>query len=237
MVINLARSLMFELLRFVLTVIFSVVALLTFPLSSMRRYQIITLWSHCITFLAKYICGIKYRVEGLENIPDNPCVILSKHQSAWETFAFQTIFPPQVWVLKKSLLYVPFFGWGLAMMNPIAIDRSSGPRALKQMRTQGINRIKNGWYIIVFPEGTRIAPGKRGSYQIGGAWLSAQLQSDIVPVAHNAGEYWPKNALLKKPGTITVTVGKPIKTAHQSPADLTKQVEDWIETTISHSYP
>ena len=125
MVINLARSLMFELLRFVLTVIFSVVALLTFPLSSMRRYQIITLWSHCITFLAKYICGIKYRVEGLENIPDNPCVILSKHQSAWETFAFQTIFPPQVWVLKKSLLYVPFFGWGLAMMNPIAIDRSS----------------------------------------------------------------------------------------------------------------
>jgi|TARA_B110000967_G_C18863467_1_gene551363 1-acyl-sn-glycerol-3-phosphate acyltransferase len=171
----------------------------------------------------------------LENIPDNPCVILSKHQSAWETFAFQTIFPPQVWVLKKSLLFVPFFGWGLAMMNPIAIDRTSGPRALKQMLTQGKNRLKNGWYIIVFPEGTRIAPGQRGKYQIGGAWLSARLQSDIVPVAHNAGEFWPKNALLKKPGTITVTIGKPIKTAHQSPTDLIQQVEEWIETTMPNS--
>jgi len=120
------------------------------------------------------------------------------------------------------------------MMNPIAIDRSSGPRALKQMLTQGKNRIKSGWYIIVFPEGTRIAPGKRGSYQIGGAWLSAQLQSDIVPVAHNAGDYWPKNTLLKKPGTIIVAIGKPIKTANQSPADLIQQVENWIETTMSN---
>ena len=228
----LARSLCFELLRLSLTIIFSFVAMLTFPLSPIKRYRVITLWSHCITFLTKYICGINYNVQGLHNIPNEPCVILSKHQSAWETFAFQTIFPPQVWVLKKSLLLVPFFGWGLAMMNPIAIDRSSGSKALKQMLTQGKNRIENGWYIVVFPEGTRTSIHKKVDYQVGGAWLSAKLHSVILPVAHNAGEYWPKNALLKKPGTINVVIGKPIQTADKSPADLIKQVETWIETNM-----
>ena len=228
----LVRSLIFELLRVSLTIVFSFIAILTFPLSPIKRYRIITLWSYCITFLAKYICGIKYSVHGLDNIPNDPCVILSKHQSAWETFAFQTICPPQVWVLKSSLLLVPFFGWGLAMMNPIAIDRSSGSKALKQMLVQGRNRIENGWYIIVFPEGTRTSHRKKVDYQIGGAWLSAKLQSDILPVAHNAGEYWPKNALLKKPGTINVVIGEPIKTVGKSPADLIKQVETWIETNM-----
>ena len=228
----LARSLCFELLRLSLTIIFSFIAMLTFPLSPIKRYRVITLWSHCITFLTKYICGINYNVQGLHNIPNEPCVILSKHQSAWETFAFQTIFPPQVWVLKKSLLLVPFFGWGLAMMNPIAIDRSSGSKALKQMLTQGKNRIENGWYIVVFPEGTRTSIHKKVDYQVGGAWLSAKLHSVILPVAHNAGEYWPKNALLKKPGTINVVIGKPIQTVDKSPADLIKQVETWIETNM-----
>jgi 1-acyl-sn-glycerol-3-phosphate acyltransferase len=118
------------------------------------------------------------------------------------------------------------------MMNPIAIDRSSGSKALKQMLVQGKNRIENGWYIIVFPEGTRTSHRKKVDYQIGGAWLSAKLQSDILPVAHNAGEYWPKNALLKKPGTINVVIGEPIKTVGKSPADLIKQVETWIETNM-----
>ena len=228
----LARSLAFELLRVSLTIVFSFIAVLTFPLSPIKRYRVITLWSYCITFLAKYICGIKFSVKGLDNIPNTPCVILSKHQSAWETFAFQTIFPPQVWVLKRSLLLVPFFGWGLAMMNPIAIDRSSGSRALKQMLNQGKDRIKDGWHIIVFPEGTRTSPMKKVDYQVGGAWLSAKLHSDILPVTHNAGEYWPKNALLKKPGTINVVIGKPIKTVGKSPTDLIKQVEIWIETNM-----
>lgn len=228
----LARSLVFELLRASLTIVFSFIAILTFPLSPIKRYRVITLWSHCITLLAEYICGIKYDVKGLENIPNDPCVILSKHQSAWETFAFQAIFPPQVWVLKSSLLLVPFFGWGLAMMNPIAIDRSSKSKALKQMLIQGKNRIQNGWYIIVFPEGTRTSPHKKVKYQVGGAWLSAKLQSAILPVAHNAGEYWPKNALLKKPGTINVVIGKPIETVNKSPEALIKQVETWIETNM-----
>ena len=231
----LIRSLIFEFCRILLTVIFSFIAILTFPLSAKNRYLIITQWSVSITFLAKHICGIDHQVSGLENMPNHPCVILSKHQSAWETFAYQTIFPPQVWVLKKSLLFVPFFGWGLAMMNPIAIDRSSGPRALKQMLSQGKERISKGWYIIVFPEGTRVPPGKNGTYQIGGAWLSAKLQTDIIPVAHNAGEFWPKNALLKKPGTIKVMIGKPINTANRSPSELIKQVESWIEDQMSRT--
>jgi 1-acyl-sn-glycerol-3-phosphate acyltransferase len=149
-------------------------------------------------------------VIGAEHIPQIPGIVLSKHQSAWETLAFQEIFPPQVWVLKKELLLVPFFGWGLAMTSPIAIDRSSKKAALKQIVSQGKDRLKKGFWIVVFPEGTRIAPGKKGRYGIGGAWLATHTGAPVVPVAHNAGRFWGRNALIKLPGTITVSIGAPI---------------------------
>ncbi len=117
---------------------------------------------------------MRYRVIGRENFPSRPCIVLSKHQSAWETLAYQVILPPQVWVLKRELLRVPFFGWGLAMMSPIAIDRGSASRALKQTLEQGRDRLSAGWWIVVFPEGTRIAPGRRGRYHLGGAWLAGK---------------------------------------------------------------
>ncbi len=229
--ISIIRCVLFEVLRITLTVIFATIAPLTAPLSARGRYRIITTWSKLVTITARLIVGIRYEVDGLENLPKTPCVIMSKHQSAWETVAFQVLLPPQVWVLKKSLLWIPFFGWGLAMMNPIAIDRRNGPRALKKILEQGKSRVRDGWYIVIFPEGTRVAPNETGDYQIGGAWLARKLSVPIVPIAHNAGKVWPKNAFLKKPGMISVVVGPPIPTTSKDPNQLIDEVKDWIEAT------
>jgi 1-acyl-sn-glycerol-3-phosphate acyltransferase len=226
------RSCLFTLFQFVITPVFAVVSLLTFPFSRLTRYRIITTWSRLITGAAWHLCGVRYRVIGLENIPREPCVILSKHQSAWETLAWQTIFPPQVWVMKRELLWIPFFGWGLAMLSPIAIDRGSGSKALRQMAVQGRDRLDAGFYIVIFPEGTRVAPGKRGTYHPGGAWLAVKTGALALPVAHNAGECWRKNAFLKRPGLITVSIGKPISPQGLSAAELNQRMEDWIETEM-----
>ena len=231
------RSCLFALFQLVITPLFAVLALLTFPLSRLTRYRIITAWSRLITAAAATICGVRYRVIGAENIPREPCVILSKHQSAWETLAWQTIFPPQVWVMKRELLWIPFFGWGLAMLSPIAIDRGSGSRALRQMADLGRERLAAGFCIVIFPEGTRIAPGERGTYHPGGAWLSVKTGALALPVAHNAGECWRKNAFIKRPGLITVSIGKPIAPAGLSAVQLNQRIEDWIEaemSTLSH---
>ncbi len=226
------RSLIFECVRFPLTIVYSFIALLTFPFAPITRYRVIIIWSHLIIVLARVICGIRYRVIGRENLPSEPSVILSKHQSAWETLAFQEIFPPQVWVLKKALLKIPFFGWGLAMMNPIAIDRSAGVRALHQSLEQGRDRIRDGWWIVIFPEGTRIAPGRQGRYHVGGAWLAAQMGVNIVPVAHNAGTVWARKAFIKYPGTITVSIGPALDAAGDKPSNLNEGVKDWIEQEV-----
>lgn len=229
----LLRSIVFEMFRFLLTVVFSVISLLTFPFKPRARYRIITVWSGLVIALAKHVCGVRYRVVGRENLPTTPSIVLSKHQSAWETLAYQGIFPPQVWVLKNSLLKVPFFGWGLAMMSPIAIDRDSGPRALKQTLEQGRSRLADGWWIVIFPEGTRTAPGTRGRYHVGGAWLACQTGAKVVPVAHNAGTVWARNAFVKYPGEIVVSVGPGIDPDGLQPEELNKRVEDWIEREVA----
>ncbi|MEQ1879643.1 MAG: lysophospholipid acyltransferase family protein [Burkholderiales bacterium] len=229
----LLRSVTFELLRAAITVVFAVISLLTFPFAPLTRYRIITLWTRIVLWLGQIVCGVRYRVVGAEYLPKSPCIVLSKHQSAWETLAFQILLPPQVWVLKRELLKVPFFGWGLAMMSPIAIDRGSVTRALKQMLEQGRQRLAAGWWIVVFPEGTRIAPGQRGRYHVGGAWLACQTGATVVPIAHNAGTLWRKNALVKYPGTITVSIGPPIPTQGEKAETLNKKVEDWIESEVA----
>lgn len=230
--VTLARSCLFFLLQSLLTVIFSLVAILTFPFRPLTRYHIITTWSRIVVWLARVICGIRYRVIGQERLPTEPSIVLSKHQSAWETLVFQCILPPQVWVLRRSLLRVPFFGWGLAMMNPIAIDRGAGMRALKQTLEQGRDRLRQGFWIIVFPEGTRVLPGETGKYQIGGAWLAKQTGAPVVPVAHNAGSLWQRNAFLKYPGTITVSFGQPIDTKSLSAEEINTRTRDWIENEV-----
>ncbi len=227
------RSAVFAVIQIALTVVFAVISLLTFPFRPFTRYRIISAWAHLMVVLAKFICGVRYRVIGRENLPAEPCIVLSKHQSAWETIAYQVILPPQVWVLKKELLRVPFFGWGLAMLSPIAIDRGSGARALRQTLEQGKDRLKGGWWIVIFPEGTRIAPGRRGRYHLGGAWLACQTGAPVVPIAHNAGTLWRKNALIKHPGTITVSVGPAIHPQGMTADTLNRKVEDWIETEVA----
>jgi 1-acyl-sn-glycerol-3-phosphate acyltransferase len=176
---------------------------------------------------------VHYRVVGRDNLPTRPAVVLSKHQSTWETLAFQEILPPLVWVMKRELLWIPLFGWGLALGRPIAIDRKAGRRAMEQMLSQGKQRLADGLWVVIFPEGTRMPPGQRGRYRPGGALLAVQAQVPVVPIAHNAGELWGKRRFLKYPGTITVAIGPPIETTGRDPAAVLKQAEDWIEDTIS----
>jgi len=228
----LLRSGLFTLFQIVVTPPFALVALLTFPFAPLTRYRIISGWARINIAAVRILCGIRYRVIGTEHIPHEPCVILSKHQSAWETLAYQVIFPPQVWVIKRELLRIPFFGWGLAMLSPIAIDRGAGTRALKQMVDQGRDRLKHGFSIVIFPEGTRVAPGERRKYHPGGAWLAVQTSAPVVPVAHNAGHCWRRNALLKYPGLITVSIGAPIVPQHMTAEELNQRAEKWIESEI-----
>ncbi|MBI1398340.1 MAG: 1-acyl-sn-glycerol-3-phosphate acyltransferase [Betaproteobacteria bacterium] len=227
------RSLVFAILQACLTVVFSLIAILTFPFEPLTRYRVITLWSRLVVRLAWWICGVRYRVQGHENLPARPSIVLSKHQSAWETLALQVLLPPQVWVLKRELLRVPFFGWGLAMMSPIAIDRKAGSRALKQMLAQGRDRLQQGFWIVMFPEGTRVAPGERGQYFVGGAWLAVQTGTPVVPVAHNAGTLWRKGAFLKWPGTIVVSIGAALDPTGMKADELNRRVEEWIEAEVA----
>jgi 1-acyl-sn-glycerol-3-phosphate acyltransferase len=223
------RSALFALALVLLTPPYALLALATFPLPRMARYRIISGWSRMVVALASGVLGIRWRVEGREHLPSRPAVILSKHQSAWETMAFQMIFPPQVHVLKRELLWIPFFGWGLALMSPIAIDRRRGVAALRQIARRGRERLAQGFWVVVFPEGTRVAPRERRPYQLGGAWLAADSGAPIVPVAHNAGLFWPRNAFLKRPGTVIIRIGPAIDASGRDAQTLNKLAEEWIE--------
>jgi 1-acyl-sn-glycerol-3-phosphate acyltransferase len=223
------RSTLFALALCLVTPPYALFALLTFPLPRMTRYLLISGWSRLVIRLARWILGIEWRVEGRENLPARPAVILSKHQSAWETMAFQLIFPPQVLVLKRELLWIPFFGWGLALMSPIAINRSRGMRALRTIARRGRERLAQGFWVVVFPEGTRVAPGSQRAYHPGGAWLASASGAPVVPVAHNAGLLWPRNAFLKRPGTVTVRIGPPIEAANRDPQTINELARTWIE--------
>ena len=223
------RSLIYAIGMWLFTIVFTTAILPSVILPRRTRYILITGWARSMLWWLRITCGLKYRVIGRENIPEQPSILLCKHQSAWETLALQQIFPPQVWVLKRELLWLPFFGWGLALASPIAINRAAGREALKQLVSKGKERLKQGFFVVIFPEGTRITPGSRGKYHIGGAWLATHTKSLAVPIAHNAGEYWGKNSFLKHPGTITLSIGKPIDTANLKPDALNQQVEAWIE--------
>ena len=223
------RSTLFALALCIVTPPYAVFALLTAPLPRMTRYRLISGWSRLVIRLARWILGIEWRVEGRENLPSRPAVILSKHQSAWETMAFQLIFPPQVLVLKRELLWIPFFGWGLALMSPIAINRSRGMRALRTIARRGRERLAQGFWVVVFPEGTRVPPGAQREYHPGGAWLASASGALVVPVAHNAGLLWPRNAFLKRAGTVTVRIGPPIDAANRDPKTINDLARTWIE--------
>nr|WP_294840665.1 lysophospholipid acyltransferase family protein [uncultured Methylotenera sp.] len=228
----LLRSTLFLLGQVITAPIFTLVALLSLPLPPVTRNVLISGWARSMIWWLRITCNIRHEIQGLENIPATPSIILAKHQSAWETLAFQAIFPTQVYVLKRELLWIPIFGWGLAMSSPIAIDRSAGREALKKLVAQGKARLEKGLWVVIFPEGTRKAPGERGKYHIGGAWLATHTETQVVPVAHNAGKFWAKNSFIKQPGVIQVRIGKPIQTVNVKTDALNSQVEDWIESAM-----
>jgi len=217
----------------VTTVFFGLTTLLTAPLPFDWRWRYVRLFALFNLWMLEHVCGLRFELEGGEHIPPGPAIIFSKHQSTWETLMLQRVFPPLVWVLKRELLRIPFFGWGLALMRPIAIDRKAGRHAMAQVVEQGTARLRAGHWVVVFPEGTRVPPGTCGRYRAGGAMLAAQSGFPVVPVAHNAGEHWPKGRFLKRPGTIRVVIGPPIETRGRGHEAILAESRNWIESTMA----
>ena len=227
------RSLSYYLLLLVTTPVFALLGILMLPLPFSWRYPVVHRWTDISLWWLEHCCGLKWSVTGTEHIPAGPAIIMCKHQSAWETMGLQQIFPPQVWVLKRELLWLPFFGWGLAALSPIAIDRGSVHRALRQTVRQGGQRLRAGIWVVVFPEGTRVAPGEHRRYQAGGGLLATETGYPVVPVAHNAGRFWSRNSVVKQPGTIQVVVGPVIEPQGKTASEVTRACEQWIEATAN----
>jgi 1-acyl-sn-glycerol-3-phosphate acyltransferase len=229
------RSLLFALYQMILTPIYATLVLLLFWLPPLPRFRFITGWCLLNLVGARLICGIRHRVIGAENIPPraDPHLVMSKHSSTWETLSLNFLFPPLAFVAKKELLSIPFFGWAFTLASPITIDRKAGHDAMTQLVTQGRERLRQGFWIVVYPEGTRIRAGTRAHYKSGGARLAIALGIPIVPVAHNAGYLWPKGVLGKQAGTVTVSIGPPIRPEGDDMQRLIGEVESWIENEVA----
>ena len=224
------RSLLFLAGMAILTFVFGFACLLTIVIPYRMRYRFITYWSACNLWWLRITCGLEYTVTGKENIPNHPCIVMSNHQSAWETMALGPIFPPLIWVVKRELLFVPIFGWGLALTHPIALNRSAGRKAVGQLVEQGVKKIKKGHWILIFPEGTRTPPGTKRKFKIGGAMLAEKSGAPIIPVAHNSGNFWARRQLAKNPGTIQMVIGPAITTAGKTADQINQEVYTWIST-------
>jgi 1-acyl-sn-glycerol-3-phosphate acyltransferase len=200
-----------------------------FPIA--LRVGIIKVWIVLNLGWIKLTCGLGYQVEGLENIPQEGFIIMSKHSSTWETIALQLFFRPLVWVVKRELTFIPFFGWGLKAMNAIAINRGTGRKAIRQLIEEGRQRMDEGRIVMLFPEGTRVLPGQHKPFKLGGAILAQKTGYSILPIAHNAGEFWPRHSWIKWPGTIRVVIGSPISPEGKKPDQIIQEVEHWITET------
>jgi 1-acyl-sn-glycerol-3-phosphate acyltransferase len=229
------RSLLFTSLLFVTTLAFGVVVLLSalLPLSIEQRYVIPRYWGLFECWLAKVVCGMNYVVEGRENLPDVPFISLWKHSTAWETMAQMFVVPTAAWLLKREVLWIPIVGWAVSTYKPIAINRSAGHSAVNQVVKQGRERLAAGMGVIVYPEGTRVAPGQSRKYGVSGALLAVETGAPVVPIAHNSGYLWPRRSLLKKAGTIYVVIGKPIDPTGLDAREINRRAQEWIEATIA----
>ena len=223
------RSLLYFLGSAIVLIVLVTIALVLFFIPLKARYAILSKWSFFCMWWLRITLNIKFNVIGKENIPTTACVIISNHQSTWETLAFQKIFPHQTWVLKQELLQIPVFGWGLLLLKPIIIDRGEKLKALKKMIKQGADRLKEGIFVVVYPEGTRQPYGQLGEYQNGAIAISKKTGCDILPVFHNAGKLWPKGSFVKHPGIISVVIGEPISVQGKSATELTKEIKDWTQ--------
>jgi 1-acyl-sn-glycerol-3-phosphate acyltransferase len=211
---------------------------LAFFLPYRIRFYLASCWNRTAIWLAKNICGIQYQITGYENLPDEPVILLSKHQSAWETiFLLYAMRRPVVFVMKKELLCIPFFGWTLMLLRMIPIDRSHGTKAFRKVIEKGRERLQQGLWIVIFPEGTRTAVGEKVKYKNSGTRLAIETRAKVVPVALNSGECWPRHSFIKKPGTITVSIGNPISPEGKSPDSMMSEVETWIESEMHRISP
>ncbi len=237
-VLQLVRSVLFTGLFFISTALYAVpVLLIGWVLPFHARWAFARSWAGLNLWLLKVLCGLDYVVEGREHIPPGCHVAMWKHASTWETIAQAAVFPAQCWVLKHELMWIPLVGWALRIMQPIDINRSAGSAAVKQVITQGKQRLNSGRWVVIFPEGTRAAVGEVKKYGLSGALLAVEAGVKIVPVAHTAGYFWPRRGWLKKPGIIRVVIGAPIDTQGRDPRELNAQVQTWIEITIERNAP
>lgn len=229
-------SIFFTLFMWINTLALAIASMFFLFLPFHLRAKYIRPYSKLNVWALQLFCGVRYKVIGEENIPKDNFIIFSNHQSTWETFVLQLIFPPIAFVIKKELLFVPFFGWALAMLKPIAIKRSTGRVALKQLIEKGKERLNEGIAVIIFPEGTRTPPDEKAEFKKGGGILAEKSGYQVVPVAHNAGYYWPKRGFLKKRGLITIHIGKPIPAAGRKARDITQDAEDFIRAHIEPAH-
>ena len=237
-ILDRVRAAIYYVMLFVTVVPFAFALILGYVLPVRLRYRIAAGWTGLAIWGARRICGLRWRVEGWENLPDAPAILLPKHQSAWETLWLQSTMPrPLTFVYKRELHLVPFFGWGIASLRMINIDRSRGADAFEQVVEQGAEHLRRGWWVLIFPEGTRTPPGSLRRYKTGGARLAVRTGALAVPIAHNAGELWPRNAFAKTPGEIVVSIGPPIDPAGKTADVVNALVESWIETEMRRLAP
>lgn len=228
------RSTLFYLGFFIALFIFSLLSLLLLLCTRRCRYHAMTGWGRFVLWWLAKTCRLTYQVRGLENLPtiSRAAVVLSKHQSTWETLAFQEFLPFQTWVIKRELLWIPLFGWALATLNPVSIDRRNIRQSMRRIIKEGQKRLAIGQWMIIFPEGTRVAEGEKKRFGAGGATLAVHAGCPIVPIAHNSGKFWPKQGFIKYPGVIQVVIGTTIDTKGKKPQDINKAVEEWMEKTM-----
>jgi 1-acyl-sn-glycerol-3-phosphate acyltransferase len=223
-------SLLFVAVYNLIGVVHSLACLAAAPFQTFeQRYRFVNLWSRATMWLLQSLNGVHIEIEGQQHIPSNrPVVVMCNHQSQWETFYLQLLISPQATILKRELLWVPFFGWGLALLRPIAIDRSKGSQALKTLLREGQQRLAEGVSVVIYPEGTRQAPGELGSFNPGGAMLAVRAGVDVLPMAHNSGDCWPRRSLMRFPGTIRLRIGTPFSTNGLSAKQVSAKAEAWI---------
>lgn len=226
-------SLAFTTLLFLSVPLYGPIALLTRVFGYRVFYSAVLLWCRAMLTLLRWCCGLSHTVTGLENLPQRNAVILMKHSSSWETIAQLLLFPHQTWVLKRELIWAPILGWAIFFLKPIPIDRKGGRAAVDQVIKYGEQRLAEGLWVVIFPEGTRVPAGETRRYGISGTLLAQAAGRPVIPVAHNSGYYWPRRSLLKRPGTIEVVVGEPIETAGRDPRELNAEIQSWIEAQIA----
>ncbi|MCK4744407.1 MAG: 1-acyl-sn-glycerol-3-phosphate acyltransferase [Sulfuriflexus sp.] len=227
------RSLIFSIGMILATIILATPCFLTILIPYRWRYRYLNLWHRFVIWWLEVTCNVHYEIEGMENIAElnTAAIVFCRHESTWETLALTKFFPPQTWLIKRELLWVPFFGWAIWVLEPIAINRKAGRKALNQVISQGKDRLSKGRWVITFPEGTRLQPTETKPFGIGGAMLASKSGIPVIPVTHNAGEFWPKRGFIKHPGTIKIIVGPAIQTKGRKASEINKEAEEWMNST------